>query len=253
MLDEVVPEQDGGRGKVAAFPPRKVDIAAAVGGGDGDQRDMLVLHVLPGLDGDKGDADPGTDQLPHRFGAVAFQHDIGIEAGHFAVGIGDAAQVFALLQADELLLGDLIEGEGIKVRQRIGDGERQTDLLLDEGGAVGPGDRLAARKEGQITALAAVPYQIILKDVQTDIAVLLLEAAHQPRDEGGGGVHRKGHIHHAVFTGVVDLPVDGLQLLEDTVGVVEHDDAVFVQLDAFALAVKELDLQFVLQHADGTA
>ena len=95
---------------------------------------MFVLHILPCLNGDKGDADAGTNQLTHRFRAIAFQYDIGIEARHFAVGIGDAAQILALLQTDELFLGDLIEGKGIEVCQRIGNGQGETNLLLDESG-----------------------------------------------------------------------------------------------------------------------
>ena len=35
VLDEIIPEEDGRRGKVAAFPPGKIDVAAAVGGGNG--------------------------------------------------------------------------------------------------------------------------------------------------------------------------------------------------------------------------
>ena len=61
-----------------------------------------------------------------------------------------------LLQTDELLLGDLIEGEGIEVGQRIGDRQRQANLLFDKGSAIGAGNRLAAREEGEIAALATI-------------------------------------------------------------------------------------------------
>ena len=47
--------------------------------------------------------------------------------------------------------------------------------------------------------------------------------------------------------------MDGLQLLENAVGVIENNDAIFIELDAFALAVEELDLELILQHADGAA
>ena len=125
--------------------------------------------------------------------------------------------------------------------QRIGDRQRQADLLLDEGGAEGAGNRLAARKKRQVAALAAFPYQVLLQNVQADIAVLLLKAPYQPRDQGGGRVHGKGDIHNAVFPRVINLPVDGLQLLKDAVGMVQHNDAVFVQLNAFPLAVEQLN------------
>ena len=137
--------------------------------------------------------------------------------------------------------------------QRIGDRQRQANLLFDKGSAIGAGNRLAAREEGEIAALATILYQVLLQDVQTDIAVFFLKAAHQPRDEGGSGIHGEGDIHDAVFPGIVDLPVDGLQLLEDAVGVIENNDAIFIELDAFALAVEELDLELILQHADGAA
>ena len=157
------------------------------------------------------------------------------------------------MQTDELFLGDLIEGKGIEVCQRIGNGQGETNLLLDESGTERAGNRLTAGKKGEIAALSAIADQILLQNVQTDIAVLLLKAAHQARNKGGGGVHGEGHIHHTIFPRVVDLPMDRLQLLEDPVGMIEHNDSVFVELDAFPFAVKELYLQFVLQHADGTA
>ena len=55
--------------------------------------------------------------------------------------------------------------------QRIGDRQRQADLLLDEGGAEGAGNRLAARKKRQIAALVAFPYQVFLQNVQADIDI----------------------------------------------------------------------------------
>lgn len=80
-------------------------------------------------------------------------------------------------------------------------GQRQANLLFDKGSAIGAGNRLAAREEGEITALATILYQVLLQDVQTDIAVFFLKAAHQPRDEGGSGIHGEGDIHDAVFPG----------------------------------------------------
>ena len=71
------------------------------------------------------------------------------------------------MQTDELLLGDLIEGEGIEVGQRIGDRQRQANLLFDKGSAIGAGNRLAAREEGEIAALATILYQVLLQEKVT--------------------------------------------------------------------------------------
>ena len=253
MLDEVIPKEDGCRRKVTALPPRKIDVTSALRAGDGHQCNVRVIHILPGLHGDKRNTDTGTHQLPHRFGAVAFQHHIGIKARHLAVGIGDAAQVFSFLQADELLVGDLVQCKHIKMCQRISNRQRQTDLFFDKGGAIGAGDRLGIGEKGKIAALLLIAHQVFLQNVQADIAVLFLKATHQARDEGRCRIHRKGDVHGAVITGIVDFPLDGFQLLEDAVGMVQHDNAVFIQLDAFAAAVEQFDAKFLFQHPDGAA
>ena len=147
MLDEVIPEQNRSRRKVAAFPPGKIDVPAAVRGGNRHQSNVLILHILPSLNGNKGNANSGADQLTDGLRAIAFQDNIGVKSGHFSVGIGDAAEIFAFLLADKFLLGDLIEGKGIEVGQGIGDRQRQTDFLFDEGGAIGAGNRLTAGKK----------------------------------------------------------------------------------------------------------
>ena len=45
VLDEIIPEEDGRRGKVAAFPPGKIDVAAAVGGVEMGTRAMCSSSI----------------------------------------------------------------------------------------------------------------------------------------------------------------------------------------------------------------
>ena len=135
----------------------------------------------------------------------------------------------------------------------VGLGQRQEDLLLDEGSLVLPGAGLDGGKEGEVAAAVPPGAQVLLDDAQADGGVLPLEAHHQLGQQLGGGVKGDGDAAAVPFQGVVQLPADVLHLLEDPPGVAQHHLPVFIEADVLPGPLEQLHPQLRLQAGDGAA
>lgn len=195
VLDDVIPEKNGGRGILNIRPPGKDDAPPAYRGGNGKERDVFTRDAMPCDFGNEGNTKSGADEFPHGIRAVALKRNPRRKSGRMAVHIGNGTETLSRLEHDEASFTEVAEIHRRKRCPGIGIRHGEQDFFFQKGTGTFVIPGTDGREEGEIHRISVflLVVNFLLENFQMDVWVKAAEIHEEAGNEFGRGEEGKTH------------------------------------------------------------